>query len=136
MREVIFVLVWGKKSRIWAQDIRKNQSWSVLSCSHMLRKVLKLIHWPIPTDSGTKNHYSTLPSSQNQFENLSSLKKLGTLQLLFNLSIMHEKYILFNCNNTLYAPSRNWTFRQPDLFQILEHFTPRSNTPSRRSSKY
>ena len=136
MREVIFVLVWGKMSRIWAQDIRKNQSWSVLSCSHMLKEVLKLMDWPILTNSRIKNHYSTLPSSQNQFENLSSLKKLETLQLLFNLSIMHEKYFLFNCNNTLYAPTPNWTFRCLDLIQILVHFTPRSNTPSRRSSKY
>ena len=59
----------------------------------MLRKVSKLIDWPILTNSRIKNHYSTLPSSQNQFENLSSLKKLETLQLLFNFSIMHEKYI-------------------------------------------
>ena len=61
----------------------------------MLRKVLKLIDWPIRDrlSRRTRNHYSTLPSSQNQFENLSSLKKLETLQLLFNFSIMHEKYI-------------------------------------------
>ena len=42
----------------------------------MLRKIFKLVHWHIPAQIAVQRDLNpTLPSSQNQFENLASLKK-------------------------------------------------------------